>query len=141
MPRSLIAFVITAGLATGVAIALLSGLAGCGGSDVCKDDHCVCALGGACSHDCSAGGNACEVQCGAGEPCDVGCAPGEHCHVECSNASSCDVDCGSSPECHVTCPASGCTVHACAGAACTVTCGTILGAGLPTRTGTTATCP
>src|SRR4051812_11346599 len=66
-------------------------LAGCGANGtVCESDHCVCALAGPCSHDCSPGGLACEVQCQPGEPCEVGCAAGEHCHVECSGASTCD---------------------------------------------------
>lgn len=122
-----------------VALAAAS-VTGCSASTgtVCKDDHCVCALTGPCSHDCTSGGLACEVQCQAGESCDVGCAAGELCHVECSGAASCDVDCGSSPECHVTCPASGCTVRNCVGAACEVLCG---GSRLPTRAGSTATCP
>jgi hypothetical protein len=139
MKRSLVPFVIAAGLALGVAAAFAAGLTGCGSSgSVCKDDHCVCSPSEPCSHDCSAGGNACEVQCAPGEPCSVGCAPGEHCHVECSASSSCTVDCGSSPECHVTCPATGCTVESCVGAACEVTCGN---AALPRRSGTTASCP
>jgi hypothetical protein len=121
-----------------VALALLS-LAGCDPSaaTVCEGDHCVCALSGPCSHDCTPGGLPCEVQCQPGMSCDVGCAAGEYCHVECSGASSCDVDCGASPECHVTCPAAGCTVRNCVGAACEVLCG---GTRLPTRNGSTATC-
>ena len=104
----------------------------------CVGDHCLCTLDDECIHDCTAGGEACEVQCHPDAPCDVGCAPGEHCHVECSQTSSCEVDCGSSPECHVTCPAIGCTVKNCVGAACDVTCGT---ASLPSHHGSTATCP
>jgi hypothetical protein len=116
-------------------------LAGCGTSadTVCKGDHCVCALASACSHDCTPGGESCEVQCQPGAPCDVGCAAGEICHVECGSTSSCDVDCGASPECHVTCPASGCTVHNCTGSSCVVSCGT--SGRVPTRNGSTATCP
>jgi hypothetical protein len=121
-----------------VAIVLVS-LAGCSSTaTVCEGDHCVCALDGPCSHDCTPGGLACEVQCQPGEACDVGCAAGEHCHVECSAAAPCNVDCGSSPECHVTCPATGCTVHNCVGAGCVITCGA---SALPTRNGSTATCP
>lgn len=131
--------VVLAGFVVGIALALATGLAGCGSSSqVCEGDHCVCPADAPCSHDCSTGGNACEVQCAPGQPCDVGCAAGEHCHVECSGAASCDVDCGSSPECHVTCPATGCTVHSCTGPACVVTCGL---AALPSHSGATATCP
>ncbi len=126
-----ILFILVALVATSVA--------GCASTGtVCEGDHCVCALDGPCSHDCSPGGADCEVQCRAGEPCDVGCAAGERCHVECSATSSCDVDCGASPECHVTCPAAGCTVHNCVGAACVISCGA---SALPTRSGSTATCP
>jgi hypothetical protein len=134
MQRLLVAAVFMLGLAPGATL----GLTGCSSDGtVCRGDHCVCALAAACSHDCTPGGESCEVQCAAGEPCDVGCAAGELCHVECSSAAGCDVDCGSSPECHVTCPAAGCTVHNCVGAACVVSCGL----GLPaSRTGATATC-
>jgi hypothetical protein len=104
----------------------------------CLSDHCVCVATTACTHDCTPGGESCEVQCKSGEPCDIGCAPGEACHIQCSTASSCEVDCDASTECHVTCPATGCTVEHCSGPACNVTCGLV---GLPTRTGTTATCP
>jgi hypothetical protein len=118
---------------------LAAGFTSCSSTGtVCEGDHCVCAAAGGCSHDCTPGGEACEVQCQPGAPCDVGCAAGEHCHVECSGASSCDVDCGSSPECHVTCPATGCTVHNCVGAACQITCGV---SALPSHSGSTATCP
>ena len=121
-----------------LAFAIVS-LAGCSSTGtVCEGDHCVCALDGPCSHDCTPGGEDCEVQCRAGAPCDVGCAAGELCHVECSTASPCSVDCGSSPECHVTCPASGCTVNNCVGSACVVSCGATGG---PTHNGATATCP
>ena len=122
------------------AIALVvASLAACSSTGtVCEGDHCVCALAGPCSHDCTPGGETCEVQCHAGEACDVGCAAGELCHVECSTASPCSVDCGSSPECHVTCPPTGCTVHNCVGEACVVTCG---GFGLPSHSGSTASCP
>jgi hypothetical protein len=131
--------VLIAGLVAGVVLALATGLAGCGSSGmVCNGDLCVCSLDAPCSHACSPGDSACEVQCVPGEPCSVGCADSEHCHVECSGASSCDVDCGSSPECNVTCPAAGCTVHHCTGAACQVTCGN---ASLPSHSGATATCP
>lgn len=123
-----------------VALALAS-VIGCASTAnegaVCRGDHCVCVLDVPCSHDCTAGGEACEVQCQPGQPCDVGCAAGEHCHVECTQAASCDVDCGSSPDCEVTCPASGCTVRNCVGAACEVICG---GSTLPSRNGSTATC-
>lgn len=104
----------------------------------CTGDHCVCSLAQECGHDCTPGGESCEVQCHPGEPCDVGCAAGEYCHVECGKTSSCDVDCGSSPECHVTCPATGCTVTNCIGAGCVITCG---GTSVPTHHGTTASCP
>jgi hypothetical protein len=104
----------------------------------CKDDRCFCSLSQACVHDCTPGGDSCEVQCHPGESCDVGCAAGERCHVEGSEASSVDVDCGSSPECHITCPETGCTVRNCVGAGCQVTCGL---ATLPTHNGATATCP
>jgi hypothetical protein len=142
MKRSFLPFVVATGLAVGVVTALATGLAGCGtsgGSDmVCNDDHCVCSTTEPCSHNCSPGGNACEIQCTPGQSCNVGCAPGEHCHVECATSASCNVDCGSSPECHVTCPATGCTVHNCVGDACVVTCGDIA---LPHHNGSTATCP
>ncbi|HEX3759403.1 MAG TPA: hypothetical protein VHW23_11890 [Kofleriaceae bacterium] len=140
MNRPVIA-VILAGFATGITLAFATGLVGCSGSGsemVCEDDHCACPLEAPCSHDCSVGGNACEVQCAPGEPCSVGCAAGEHCHVECNQAASCAVDCGASPDCQVTCPASGCTVQRCAGPACQVTCGTV---GLPSHSGDTARCP
>jgi hypothetical protein len=111
----------------------------CGGGDeVCKDDHCVCPSNETCAHDCESGGIDCHIQCQPGSHCDVGCAPGEECHVECSLGQSCAVDCNGAPECNVTCPASGCTVTGCAAGTCTVSCG--LGS-LPTRSGTTATCP
>src|SRR5262245_16507942 len=98
MKRSSIPLVVAAGIAIGIATALT----GCGTSGmVCEGDHCVCTSAEPCSHDCSTGGNACEVECAPGEPCSVGCASGEHCHVECSTASSCTVDCGGSPECNV----------------------------------------
>jgi hypothetical protein len=126
-----LAFTALAGFAAGFTSCSSSG-------SVCEDDHCACAAAESCSHDCTPGGLACEVQCSPGEPCSVGCAAGEHCHVECSGTSSCAVDCGSSPECHVTCPATGCTVHNCVGEACVVTCG---GFGLPSHSGSTASCP
>jgi hypothetical protein len=130
---------VLAGLVTGIALAFATGLAGCGSSDmVCEGDHCICPLDAPCSHSCTTGGNACEVQCAPGEPCSTSCAAGEHCHVECDQASSCAVDCGSSPDCQVTCPPTGCTVKSCTGPACQVSCG--LGS-LPSRSGTTATCP
>jgi hypothetical protein len=109
----------------------------CGGSEVCQGDHCVCPVNQTCAHDCTPGGLACHIQCQPGSSCDIGCATGEECHVECVQSASCQVDCGGSPDCNVTCPATGCTVTNC-GATCNVTCGF---GGLPTRTGTTATCP
>ena len=45
-------------------------LAACGGSDVCEGDHCVCAANDDCTHDCTTGGNTCEVQCAPGHDCD-----------------------------------------------------------------------
>ena len=120
---------------------VVASFAGCSSTGtVCEGDHCVCALAGPCSHDCTPGGEACEVQCRPGEACDVGCAAGEHCHVECSRSASCEVDCNGSPDCNVTCPASGCTVRNCAGATCDVSCGVGLGS-LPSHGGNTATCP
>jgi len=106
--------------------------------DICRGDRCQCAAGQPCEHECSGDEPLCNVQCAPGQPCDVGCAPGEGCHVECNTAASCDVDCGGSPDCHISCPATGCTVESCSGAACVVSCGLT---GLPTRNGTTATCP
>ena len=130
---------VIAGIVTGVALALATGLAGCGASGmVCEDDHCICPLDAPCSHACAPGGNACEVQCAPGEPCSVGCAAGEHCHVEANQATSVEVDCGSSPDCQVTCPATSCTVRNCTGAACQVSCGI---AAIPSHNGATATCP
>ena len=63
-------------------------LAACGGSDVCEGDHCVCAANDDCTHDCTTGGNTCEVQCAPGHDCDVGCAAGEDCRVECSGVDA-----------------------------------------------------
>lgn len=110
---------------------------GCGGNEVCKDDHCVCAGDQTCVHDCTQGGLDCNIQCGTGT-CDVGCVPGETCHVQCAQGKNCEVDCGGANDCHVTCPASGCTVRQCVGD-CIVSCG--LAGGVATKNGTTATCP
>jgi hypothetical protein len=107
-------------------------------ADSCVIDECVCPPNQSCFHACTVGGDPCHVQGAPGVDIDVRCDAGEECHVECSAGSSCEVDCNGSPECHVTCPATGCTVHNCIVGECDVACGLTA---LPTRTGTTATCP
>jgi len=120
-------------------LALALVIAACGGSDdICNGDHCVCPANESCAHDCENGDLDCNIQCGPGTTCDVGCASGEGCHVDCNQGASCTVDCNGAPECNVTCPATGCTVSDCVEGACNVSCGLT---GLPTRNGTTATCP
>lgn len=119
-------------------IAFSISVVACGGSEVCKDDHCVCIANETCAHDCTSGGLDCNIQCQPGSSCDIQCAPGEVCHVECSQSQSCQVDCNGGDDCNVTCPGNNCTVTNCPTGDCDVTCGVV---GLPTRTGNTARCP
>ena len=117
---------------------LFIGSCGGGGDEVCQGDQCVCPTNQTCVHDCTPGGAECNLQCQPGSSCDLQCAAGDSCDVECSQSGSCAVDCNGAPDCDVTCPATGCTVTNCPTGSCNVTCGLV---GLPTRTGTTATCP
>jgi hypothetical protein len=88
------------------------------------------------------------ITCAAGSPCDavattgaplvVICTATDPCRVECSLASSCTVDCAFRSDCIVSCPATSCLVTDVPPDDSAIGCA---GVALPTRMGTTATCP
>ncbi len=111
--------------------------AGGAGEPSCVGNTCDCPSGSQCTHACSAG-STCEVQGGAAARVDVTCTATDTCEVQCAGAASCRVDCAGRADCQVTCPTTSCTVENIPPSDPNVTCAN---AGLPTRAGTTATCP
>ena len=104
----------------------------------CVSDSCQCPTTSACSHTCSPGGVACNIQCAFDQPCDVVCDAAESCDVQGGTSPRVDVDCAGTADCRVQCPETGCTVTNCNGAGCIVSCG---GSRAATHSGSTATCP